>query len=176
MLSLAGALLDEAGFPKGLARADFRALPLRSGVATLALVFIAGLQHIATTEGRRQALAEAGRVLRPDGVLVLGVDNLAPALACYGWWVVRSPRPGRAHPQNATAGDAAIAAGRTGQSGLGWHSRGVLRSFRWRTVGAAIDTARRLHLAPGDRGDTVITQVSPRRHPGAGAVPPLCPC
>ncbi|QLH84426.1 class I SAM-dependent methyltransferase [Halosimplex pelagicum] len=56
----------ERGFDYGLAQADASSLPVRDGVADLA-VFVATLPHLPTREARIGSLDELARVLAPDG-------------------------------------------------------------------------------------------------------------
>lgn len=77
-----------------IAQADMAALPLRSGSIDLVLCRSA-LHHMDDEVG---VLAEACRVLKPDGRLVLGEpanDNVVTRLA--RWWVRRRPSYGKVH-------------------------------------------------------------------------------
>jgi len=58
----------------GLASADLRALPYRDGTFDLVLS-TSSLDHFETEEEFEVALGELARVLAPDGVLVLTLDN-----------------------------------------------------------------------------------------------------
>ncbi|GAC1541561.1 MAG: hypothetical protein NVS2B9_08580 [Myxococcales bacterium] len=57
-----------------LLRADLRALPLRNGSLAAAFCFYSSM-FLGTEDDARSALAEAARVLRPGGALVLTTDN-----------------------------------------------------------------------------------------------------
>ncbi len=57
-----------------LIRADLRALPLHEGTLSAAFCFYSSM-FLGTDEEARAALAEAARVLRPFGSLVLTTDN-----------------------------------------------------------------------------------------------------
>ncbi len=199
-------------------QADLRELPFACGSFPLALVFIAALQHVAGRARRRCAFQQIARVLRHDGVLLLALDNVAPALGCYASWIwqrvrgatgVRrrawgvewegkssapipptppppagegtTPPPASRAPQSARdipstsahnaeraasgrggdgQADELLASNRTRTGALGWHARGMARSLRWRTWEGLRDRARLVRLLGGERGDTLIEQVS----------------
>jgi SAM-dependent methyltransferase len=154
-----------------LLQADIQAIPCAAGSFDAALIFIAALQHIPGRIARQETLAEIGRILRPGGVLILALDNVAPALTCYAWWAWRKfgsigKRVSSSSPIQETAADNLIYANRTQVSGLIWHMRGLLRTLRWRTWTGFIDLLRRFHLVGGEKGDTWITQVSLTPTPG----------
>ena len=182
MVASAQALHREAGLPTKFVQADLRAIPAREASYDIVLILIAALQHISGRAARRQAFAEMRRVLRPRGVLILALDNLAPALTCYAWWAWRKlgtalwlrnagqgagERPAhfargdsRGGRGEGTAADAMLEA-RRGQAGaLAWHLRGLARTLRWRTWPGLLDGLRRLRLLPGEPGDVEINQVS----------------
>ena len=154
-----------------LVQADMRAIPCADAQHDVALVFIAAVQHVEGCEARRHAFVEIARVLRPGGVLILAIDNLAPALTCYAWWAWRKltsiSRPSRRMLdwQPASA-DRMLQSRRSGMSALTWHARGVARTLRWRTWNGIVDLARKAHLLRGEAGDTAIDQVSLMTTPG----------
>jgi SAM-dependent methyltransferase len=54
--------------------ADIRRLPFRNGSFNV-VVSLSTLDHFVTTENLREALSELARVLRPEGVLLITLDN-----------------------------------------------------------------------------------------------------
>ena len=155
----------QAGLPLRLIQADVQAVPCASGCYDVALVFIAALQHIGGRSIRQRVFGEIARVLRSGGVLILALDNLAPALTCYAWWAWRkvrsiSMRSRRGHSIDLTAADDLLESRRVNRSALSWHVRGLRRTLRWRTWNGFIDAARRMRWLPGEVGDLAIDQVS----------------
>lgn len=157
--------------PPDVLHADIQAIPCADDSYDAALIFIAALQHIPGRAARRHVLAEIGRILRPGGVLILALDNIAPALTCYLWWawhkLTAAPTP--SSPQTAvqeTTADHLLSSNRTKVSAIGWHLRGLARTIRWRTWTGFVDLLRRFHLLRGQQGDTHITQVSLTPTPG----------
>jgi ubiquinone/menaquinone biosynthesis C-methylase UbiE len=86
MAQAARAMYLQGGLTPVVLQADMRAIPCASDSYDVVLVLIAALQHIQGRAARQAALAEIARVLRPNGVLILALDNIAPALTCYMWW------------------------------------------------------------------------------------------
>jgi SAM-dependent methyltransferase len=157
--------------PPDVLQADIQAIPCTDDSYDAALIFIAALQHIPGRTARRKTLAEIGRILRPDGVLILALDNIAPALTCYAWWVWRklasvSKKTPKATSSQDTTADNLIYSNRTKFSGLVWHLRGLLRSLHWRTWTGILDLLRQFQLISGEKGDTFIDQVSLNPTPG----------
>src|SRR5262249_10991942 len=148
MLDAAHDLFDEAHLPSRWAQADLRTLPFAPASYDLALIFIAAIQHIPKRTARQNALKEVARVLRPGGVLILALDNLAPALTCYVWWgwrkITSGGRPAVANHHAPADADAHLESRRNGASGLTWHARGLARTLRWRTWNGALDVGRSL--------------------------------
>jgi SAM-dependent methyltransferase len=153
-------------------QADLSQLSFANDYFDIALVFIAALQHVARRAARRYALCEIARILRKDGVLILALDNVAPALQCYASWALQKIRGqgtgGRGQlqtdlqsptPDPQTA-DAVLASNRSRMNGLAWHARGLARTLRWRTWEGVRDAGRALRLVRGEMGDTFIHQVS----------------
>jgi ubiquinone/menaquinone biosynthesis C-methylase UbiE len=66
MVATAGERSADRGFDYGLAQADAGSLPVRDGVADVA-VFVATLPHLPTRAARTASLDELARVLAPDG-------------------------------------------------------------------------------------------------------------
>ena len=109
--------------PPDVLQADIQAIPCAANSYDAALIFIAALQHIPGRAARQKTLAEIGRILRPGGVLILALDNIAPALTCYTWWAWRKltaiakKSPSDA-PVQGTAADNLIYANRSKVSGI----------------------------------------------------------
>jgi hypothetical protein len=150
---------------------DIQMIPCADNSYDVALIFIAALQHIPGRAARRQTFAEIGRILRPEGVLILALDNIAPALTCYGWWAWRKLRSLGKQPEpnptsQDTTADSLLSSNRTKVSGLGWHLRGLARTIRLRTWTGTVDLLRQARLVGGQKGDTYINQVSLTPTPG----------
>jgi len=147
-----------------LGGANLLAVPFVNNSFTAAFMFFGALQHIPGRHNRRQALAEMARVVQPSGHLILGLDNLAPALICYAYWfkekLFPTDRPTSSNSAPATSADTTLWGRNTHP--LLWHVRGVLRTLRWRTWPGAVDIFRRLvPLANGlEPGDTQVAQFS----------------
>lgn len=168
-----------AGLPTRTLQADMLTIPHTPASFDVVLILIAALQHIRGRKARQAALAEIGRVLKPNGRLILALDNLAPALTCYAWWGWRKVRQvasssgqskvggnGRSVPVAQSEADAQLASQRQKMSALGWHARGLLRTLRWRTWPYLADLGKQVALLPGEIGDTNINQVSMPPTPG----------
>ena len=163
MVVAARVLYLQAGLQPDLLQADMRAIPCQAASYDVVLILIAALQHIRKRAARQAALAEIGRILRPGGVLILALDNIAPALTCYGWWGWRKVRSLGKNGQAANSdhsADALLASRRQQMSGPGWHLRGLARTVRWRTWNGLLDYGRHWHVLAGEPGDTAINQVS----------------
>jgi len=165
MIRTARDLYAENILPLRLLQADIRSIPCANEQYDVALVFIAALQHIPGRDARREVLAQVARIIRSGGVLILALDNLAPALTCYLWWAWRKVRSIFKRSSNdpstdRTSADELLESRRTNRSAIGWHVRGLARTLRWRTWTGWIDAARKTHLIHGEIGDTWIDQVS----------------
>lgn len=168
MLAAGRSLAADAPF----SGADVLNLPLADGSFAGVFMFFGALQHLPGRLNRRQAIAEMARVTRPEGRLILGLDNIAPALVCYFYWAAQKLRPTR--PAEATAIPAAGADSTLWQrphrrvNPLVWHTRGLARTLRWRTWPGLVDAARRLR--PGanglEPGDTQVAQFGVPPTPG----------
>lgn len=154
-----------------LAAANVLALPVAGDSFAAAFMFFGALQHVPGRDNRRRALAEMARAVRPGGHLVLGLDNLAPALSCYAYWFKEklfpsSPPPARTGLEPSTAADATL--WQRQAPPLIWHARGLARTLRWRTWAGLVDLARRLRPRAGgpEPGDALVAQFSLRTTPG----------
>lgn len=148
--------------------ANLLALPLADHAFDAVLMFFGALQHIPGQTSRRQAMAELARVTRPGGRLVVGLDNLAPALICYLYWLRQKlSAPRRKAVIQPSAADATLWSRETRRvHPLVWHARGLARTLRWRTWPAWIDLARRFYPNSAERGDTQVAQFSLQATPG----------
>ncbi|MDK1028231.1 MAG: class I SAM-dependent methyltransferase [Anaerolineae bacterium] len=177
MLTAAQDLCRQQNIEAGLIQADMRDLPYSSQHYDLALIFIAALQHIPNRDERQHVFAEIARALKPEGVLLLALDNLAPALWCYWFWgwqklisTIKSYKQKNKTSQfsallegarkGSTQADLLLSSQRGGMNSIAWHFRGVARTLRWRTWNHLIDLGRKLHLIRGEVGDTKVNQVS----------------
>jgi SAM-dependent methyltransferase len=154
-----------------LGGANLLNLPFRNETFDAILMFFGALQHIPGRSRRRQALAELARVVQPQGRLVIGLDNLAPALLCYFYWLSRkfSNVGQTTKSQVTTAADSTLWSRETRRvNPLVWHSRGLARSLRWRTWPGFIDLLRRSRLLTNtaEPGDTYVAQFSLQTTPG----------
>jgi SAM-dependent methyltransferase len=166
-------------------QADLGALPVAAGTYDIALIFIAALQHVARRALRQDALRQVASALRTGGVLILALDNIAPALECYIQWgadklrsitsdgrrqaVVESPGSPRHLPSATTSpADAVLVSNQSRMGRWMWHARGLIRTLRWRTWEGVRDAGRQLRIVNGEPGDTQIYQVA--MPPTAGAV------
>lgn len=165
MIRAARDLYAENNLQPRLLQADVRSIPCVADQYDVALIFIAALQHIPGRNARREVLAEVARIIRSGGVLILALDNLAPALTCYAWWAWRKVRSIFKRSSNGpaidwTSADDLLESRRSGQSAVSWHARGLARTLRWRTWTGLIDLVRKTHVLRGEIGDTAIDQVS----------------
>jgi SAM-dependent methyltransferase len=196
MVQAANSLAALKGVRGAFVQADLCALPVAACTYDIALIFIAALQHVPGRALRQDALRQIARALRQGGVLVLALDNLAPALRCYIEWgagklrgtVDRSGRTAGAARQTAdgrrlsdpgstdshrnvpsavaSSADIVLASNQSHMSRLRWHARGLQRTLRWRMWEGVRDAGRRLRVAHGEPGDTRIDQVSMPRTDG----------
>jgi SAM-dependent methyltransferase len=148
--------------------ANLLALPFANVSFDAVFMFFGALQHIPGRATRRQAIAEMGRVTRPTGRLILGLDNLAPSLICYFYWFKEKwlvpTQPASTAPSTADATLWSREARRT--SPLVWHAKGLARTLRWRTWPGLVDLARRFNPNGAEPGDTQVAQFSLKATPG----------
>ncbi len=158
-----------------LGAANLLALPFADDTFDGVLMFFGALQHIPGQDNRRRAMVEMARVSQPQSRLVLGLDNLAPALLCYFYWLTQKVgstkrlTPAAAAPEHPNAADTTLWSRETRHvNPLIWHVRGLARSLRWRTWPNLVDLSRRLNLFPdrAERGDVLVAQFSLQTTPG----------
>jgi SAM-dependent methyltransferase len=168
MLAAGRSLTAEARF----SGADVLHLPFTAGAFDGLFMFFGALQHLPGRLNRRQALAEMARVTRPEGRLILGLDNIAPALVWYLYWASQKLRRDR-RPEAASGpvngADSTLWQRQSRRvNPLVWHMRGLGRTLRWRTWTGLVDVTRRLR--PGanglEPGDTQVAQFGVPPTPG----------
>ena len=148
-----------------LTGANVLALPFADESFDAILMFFGALQHVPGRRNRRQAMAGMARLLKPEGQLILGLDNLAPALVCYGYWLkeklLKTNGLSRGKGANSRTGTDTTLWARQGHPFI-WRLRGLMRTFRWRTWSALVDLGRSLSPLPtqAEPGDTKVAQVS----------------
>ena len=155
-----------------LGAADLAALPFAGGNFRAAVMFFGALQHIRGRRNRQNALREMARVVESQGHLILGLDNLAPTVLCYAYWLkerllARSDRPrSAAQPSPALSADKTLWAPHSHP--LLWHTRGLARTLRWRTWPSLVDLSRRVYARSGgpEPGDMYVAQFSRPATPG----------
>jgi ubiquinone/menaquinone biosynthesis C-methylase UbiE len=166
MLQAGRSLSAEARF----SGANLLNLPFANGAFEAVFMFFGALQHISGRNNRRQAMAEMARVVQPNGRLILGLDNLAPALSCYFYWLKEKLRASK-RPQvvPVSAADATLWSreARRAQP-LVWHARGLARTLRWRTWPGLVDLTRQIMpISNGvEPGDMQVAQFSLHSTPG----------
>lgn len=169
MLAAGRSLSNEAAF----GGANIMALPFADASFEGIFMFFGALQHLPGRKNRRQAIAEMARVTRPGGRLILGLDNVAPALLCYGYWLTHKLWPGQGATPEATpttnGTDSTLWSRETRQvHPLLWHLRGVTRTLRWRTWPGLVDVARQVSPVTNgaEVGDTQVAQFAIPVTPG----------
>lgn len=145
-------------------QANLLSLPLPDQTFRAVVCLYATIQHIPSRENRQRAFAEMARVMQPGGILLVGIDNLAPALRCYAWWVQRKLL-GQERVVLTDLG-AKTAAPTSPSPSLSQHLAGLGRTLWWRTCQPVIDAAHRLNLYSGEAGDRLINRVSLKGTPG----------
>lgn len=160
--------------PNKLNAANLLRLPFSDHSFDAVFMFFGALQHIPGRNQRRQAIAEMGRVTRLEGHLILGLDNIAPALSCYFYWLGRklSASNGKngshqPHPDAVTPADSALWSREARATHpLIWHSRGLARTLRWRTWPEVIQFLRPWYGSSSEPGDIQVAQFSVPPTPG----------
>ena len=160
------------------------------------LMFFGALQHLPARAARQRALAEMARVTRPGGRLILGLDNIAPGLSCYAYWLARSGRQVinpeklgrrlnaaerglrlekekksatlRDNPgSDASAADATLWSRQARRvNPWVWHGRGLLRTWRWRTWPGLVDLVRQVWPTGPEPGEVQVAQFALPVTPG----------
>ena len=159
-----------------LAGADLLRLPFVDDHFDGLFMFFGALQHIPGRASRRRAIAEMARVTRPQGRLILGLDNVAPALACYGYWLAEkfrrqpaAPINGAPQPSAHSHADSTLWSRETRRvNPVLWHARGLARTLRWRTWPGLRDHLRRLSPfhSEAEPGDIQVAQFAIPVTPG----------
>lgn len=164
MLQAGRVLSAEARF----GTANILALPFAANSFEAVLMFFGALQHIQEQTHRRLALLEMARVTQPGGRFIVGLDNLAPGLSCYFYWLAEKIRPNSHKAKDAPShADATLWSRETRRvNPLLWHVRGIARTLRWRTWPGLIDLTRRLNPRGAEPGDTQVAQFSLHTTPG----------
>lgn len=179
-----------------LAGANLLDLPLADESFDGLLMFFGALQHVPGRAARRRALAEMARLAQPGGRLILGLDNIAPGLICYAYWLARRLQPmldhkhprtrlnaaergsnpkketesatvrNNPHPVSSTA-DTALWSRETRRiNPLAWHGRGLIRTLRWRTWPGLVDVLRSILPTGQEPGDVQVAQFALPATPG----------
>lgn len=142
-------------------------LPFAAGAFEAVFMFFGALQHIPGRSNRRRAIAEMARVVQPGGRLILGLDNLAPALRCYVYWLQQKMVGTKQKSAHASEADATLWSRETRRvHPLVWHARGLARTLRWRTWPGVVDAVRRFTPSGAEPGDTQVAQFSLQSTPG----------
>lgn len=143
-------------------------LPFSEAAFEAVVMFFGALQHIPGQAQRRQAIAEMARVTKPAGRLIVGLDNLAPALSCYFFWLAQKIVSGSPNAKaTLSTADATLWSRETRRvNPLVWHARGVARTLRWRTWPSLVDWKRQLFPDGLEPGDTQVAQFSLQATPG----------
>ncbi|GIK40934.1 MAG: hypothetical protein BroJett011_47670 [Chloroflexota bacterium] len=164
MLLAGRALSSEAQF----SAANLLALPFTDNAFTAVFMFFGALQHIPGRAKRRQAMAELARVTQPGGRLILGLDNLAPALSCYLYWLQQKfVTPKQKPASQPSTADTTLWSRETRRvHPLIWHARGLARTLRWRTWPGWVDLVRHFYPNGAEPGDTQVAQFSLQSTPG----------
>ena len=157
-----------------LSGANLLALPFIDGTFEAVFMFFGALQHLPGRDRRRQALAEMARVARPQGRLILGLDNVAPTLSCYVYWLIQKlsglhTAGSRSGSQLPAGADSTLWSRQTRRiHPLAWHARGLLRTLRWRTWPGLVDLARQVSLFRNgsEPGDLYLAQFAVPPTPG----------
>jgi SAM-dependent methyltransferase len=157
-----------------LGAANLLSLPFADDSFEAVFMFFGALQHIPGRARRRQAIAEMARITRPGGQLILGLDNVAPALSCYFYWFGQRLRGQNGHngsshsPANsASAADSTLWSRETRATHpLVWHARGLIRTLRWRTWPGLVDLVRPFYSSSVEPGDIQVAQFSVPVTPG----------
>lgn len=151
-----------------LSGANLLALPFADDSFGAISMFFGALQHIRGRDNRVRALAELARVSRSRGRLLVGLDNLAPTLSCYAYWLAKKLQPAKAGStapatNPSTAADVALWSRSMRQvHPVIWHLRGLARTLRWRSWPGLIDLIRQSGLVGHqmEPGDSYVTQFS----------------
>ncbi|MDX1522345.1 MAG: class I SAM-dependent methyltransferase [Anaerolineae bacterium] len=158
-----------------LSAANITSLPFADASFDALFMFFGALQHVPGRDKRRQILREMLRITTPDGRLILGLDNIAPTLVCYFYWLGRKLLPnGQTNASLngkavTTEADSTLWKRETRQvSPIVWHARGLSRTLRWRTWPGMVDRIRQLSPLKNGRepGDIQVAQFSVPVTPG----------
>jgi SAM-dependent methyltransferase len=155
-----------------LSAANLLLLPFADHSFDGVFMFFGALQHIPGRKQRRQAMTEMSRITRPGGQLILGLDNVAPTLSCYFFWLGRKLYPqngktGHHQPDPLTPADSTLWSRETRTTHpLIWHIRGLVRTLRWRTWPGFVNILRPWYVSGSEPGDIEVAQFSVPATPG----------
>lgn len=150
-----------------LGGANLLALPFADDSFGAISMFFGALQHIQGRDNRVRALTELARISRSRGRMLVGLDNLAPTLSCYAYWLAKKLQPGKTSStapatNPSTAADMALWSRSMRQvHPVIWHLRGLVRTLRWRSWPGLIDLIRQSGLVRQmEPGDIYVAQFS----------------
>ena len=141
-------------------QANMLSLPLPAQSFRCVLCLYATIQHVPGQSRRQQAFREMARVMQPEGVLIAGIDNLAPALRCYAWWIqrklLRQERVPLGISQQTDRENTAVSPPSSSTN----HLTGIAHSLQWRTTQPFINLSHRMRTQKLETGDRFIDRVS----------------
>jgi ubiquinone/menaquinone biosynthesis C-methylase UbiE len=168
LLEAGGLFFKRKKMPAFFTHGNMTTLPFPDNHFDNIICLYASIQHLPTIQLRQQCFAEIARVMKPNGKLIIGIDNLAPALSIYFYWVWRKAMTmlGQSKPQPImnTASLTPPIHPSPSQPAPAYtiadHLKGVGRSIRWQTGQIWRDMRYRFGLAKGEKGDVQIDRVA----------------